>query len=120
MLANPSYSRRLQLTVCIGQILTHDFPEHWPNAPQTIHNYLASDNQAAWFGSLVALYQIVKKYEFKKVEERVVLHSTMKEFLPLLYQRCGSLMQEQSLHAADIKKMIIKILFAVFQVGIRS
>lgn len=106
---------RLQLTVCIGQILTHDFPDKWPNAPQTIHSYLASDNQAAWFGSLVALYQIVKKYEFKKPDERVVLHNMMNEFLPLLYQRCVGLMQDQSLPAAEIKKMIIKIMFAVFQ-----
>ena len=50
------------------------------------------------------------------MEERAVLHNTMKEFLPLLYQRCAGLMHDQSLHAAEIKKMIIKILFAVFQV----
>ncbi|XP_028414621.1 importin-7-like [Dendronephthya gigantea] len=106
---------RLQLTVCIGKILIHDFPEHWPTAPRTIHNYLSSDNKSSWFGALVALYQIVKKYEFKKAEQRTVLNDTMKEFLPLMYQRCASLMQDQSQPATEIKKMVIKTLFAVFQ-----
>ena len=94
----------------------HDFPEHWPGAAQTIHNYFASDNQASWLGSLIALYQIVKKYEFKKADQRTVLHETMKEFLPLMYQRCASLMQDQTSLATEIKKMVIKTLFAVFQV----
>lgn len=107
---------RLQLTVCIGKILQHDFPEHWPTAPQIIHNYLASDNRTSWFGALVALYQIVKKYEFKKAEQRIILHDTMKQFLPLMYQRCASLMQDQSQPATEIKKMIIKTIFAMFQV----
>ena len=102
--------------MCIGKILTYDFPEHWPTAPQSIHNYLASDNQASWFGALIALYQIVKKYEFKQAEQRTILHDTMKQFLPLMYQRCASLMQDQSQAATEVKKMVIKTLFAVFQV----
>ncbi|XP_046861110.1 importin-7-like [Xenia sp. Carnegie-2017] len=106
---------RLQLTVCVSKIMLHDFPEFWPTAPQIIHNYLASDNQSSWFGSLVGLYQLVKKYEYKKADERIVLHNIMKEFLPLLYQRCAGLMQDQSTSATEIKKMIIKIIFAVFQ-----
>ncbi|CAB4022999.1 Importin-7, partial, partial [Paramuricea clavata] len=39
----------------------------------------------------------------------------MKQFLPLMYQRCASLMQDQSQAATEIKKMVIKTLFAVFQ-----
>ena len=56
----PIYSR--QLCVCLEQILKHDFPERWTSVIREVFDFLSSDNQATWLGSLMALYQLSKKY----------------------------------------------------------
>ena len=54
---------RLQLTVCVSQILRHDFPDKWPGVVDKVNTFLAENSQATWMGALLTLYQIVKKYE---------------------------------------------------------
>ena len=53
----------VQLTVCTSEILSVDFPERWPDLFKKLGDYLTSDNHNTWLGSLLVLYQIVKKYE---------------------------------------------------------
>lgn len=106
---------RIQLAVCIGQILRHDFPEKWPQIVDKINLYLNNENQSTWMGALLSLHQIVKKYEYKKPEERAVLDAAMQLMLPRLCQLCGAMMQDESLPAAEIQKQILKILFAFLQ-----
>ena len=52
-----------QLCVCLEQILKNDFPERWTAVVGQVHTFLSSDNQATWLGSLMALYQLSKKYK---------------------------------------------------------
>ncbi|KAJ7370959.1 importin-7 [Desmophyllum pertusum] len=66
-------------------------------------------------GALLTLYQIVKKYEFKKPEERQVLHSIMQVLLPQLYARFMSAMEDSSQLSLEIQKQILKIFFALIQ-----
>ena len=51
-----------QLCVCLEQILKHDFPERWTSVIREVYDFLSSENQATWLGSLMALYQLSKKY----------------------------------------------------------
>lgn len=106
---------RLQLTVCVSQILRHDFPDKWPGVVDKVNTFLAENSQATWMGALLTLYQIVKKYEFKKPEERQVLHSIMQVLLPQLYARFTSLMEDVSQPSVAIQKEILKIFFALIQ-----
>ncbi|XP_015762265.1 PREDICTED: importin-7-like [Acropora digitifera] len=106
---------RLQLTVCVSQILRHDFPDKWPGVVDKVNIFLAENSQATWMGALLTLYQIVKKYEFKKPEERQVLHSIMQVLLPQLYARFTSLMEDVSQQSVAIQKEILKIFFALIQ-----
>lgn len=106
---------RLQLTVCVSQILRHDFPDKWPGVVDKVNTFLAENSQATWMGALLTLYQIVKKYEFKKPEERQVLHSIMQVLLPQLYARFTSLMEDVSQQSVAIQKEILKIFFALIQ-----
>jgi hypothetical protein len=57
---------RVQLTVSTHEILSCDFPEKWPDICGKLKGYLMSDDRSTWLGSLLVLYQIVKKYEFKR------------------------------------------------------
>ena len=57
----PPYSR--QLCLCLEQILKHDFPAKWNGVLTQTHSHLSSEDQATWLGSLMALYQLSKKYK---------------------------------------------------------
>ncbi len=54
---------RAQLTVCLRAIIKHDFPGRWTGVVDKINLYLQSQNSVSWYGSLLALYQLVKNYE---------------------------------------------------------
>ncbi|KAG7277637.1 hypothetical protein CRUP_025322, partial [Coryphaenoides rupestris] len=75
-------SIRAQLTMCLRAIIKHDFPGRWTGVVDKIGAYLRSANSGGWYGSLLALYQLVKTYEYKKPEEREPLLTAMQVFLP--------------------------------------
>ncbi len=52
-----------QLTMCLRAIIKHDFPGRWTAVVDKIGMYLQSQNSGSWYGSLLALYQLVKTYE---------------------------------------------------------
>ncbi|XP_073245306.1 importin-7-like [Porites lutea] len=106
---------RLQLTVCVSQILRHDFPDKWPGVIDKVNGYLTENSQATWMGALLTLYQIVKKYEFKKPDERQVLHRIMQVLLPQLYSRFTMVIEDGSQPSVEIQKQILKIFFALIQ-----
>lgn len=53
-----------QLTMCLRAIIKHDFPGRWTAIVDKIGIYLQSQNSGSWYGSLLALYQLVKTYEW--------------------------------------------------------
>ena len=55
--------RSAQLTMCLRAIIKHDFPGRWTAIVDKIGMYLQSQNSGSWYGSLLALYQLVKTYE---------------------------------------------------------
>lgn len=66
-------------------------------------------------GSLLALYQLVKCYEYRTSDERGPLDDAMNALLPLLYQRCGQLLADPSDLSIQLQKQILKIFFAFTQ-----
>lgn len=57
------FARSAQLTMCLRAIIKHDFPGRWTAVVDKIGLYLQSQNSGSWYGSLLALYQLVKTYE---------------------------------------------------------
>ena len=55
--------RRSQLTMCLRVVIKHDFPGRWTAIVDKIGAYLQSQSSGSWYGSLLALYQLVKTYE---------------------------------------------------------
>jgi len=106
---------RVQLTVCTSEILSVDFPERWPDLFKKLGDYLTSDNHNTWLGSLLVLYQIVKKYEFKREEERKPVLELMKIFLPILQNRCTSLVKDDSPEASVLVAKVFKIFRGLIQ-----
>jgi len=106
---------RVQLTVSINEILSCDFPDNWPDICDKINGYITSDNQGTWLGSLVVLYQIVKKYEFKRKEEREPIENVMNIFLPILLSRCTVLVKDDSAESFLLITKVFKIFNALIQ-----
>ncbi|XP_076152432.1 importin-8 isoform X1 [Alosa pseudoharengus] len=108
-------SIRAQLTVCLRAIIKHDFPGRWTAIVDKIGMYLQSQNSGSWYGSLLALYQLVKTYEFKKAEERDPLLAAMQIFLPRLQQLLSQLLPDTTVFSVLIQKQILKIFHALIQ-----
>ncbi|CAG0897126.1 unnamed protein product [Darwinula stevensoni] len=106
---------RLQLAVCVNQIVKHDLLEKWPNVIQKVGIYLQNPDTSLWFGALLCLYQVVKVYEFKNVENRKALHEAMRVLLPMLYERCVLLVPDHSDKSVLLVKQILKIYFSFTQ-----
>ncbi|KAG5830559.1 hypothetical protein ANANG_G00311990 [Anguilla anguilla] len=108
-------SIRAQLTVCLRAIIKHDFPGRWTAIVDKIGLYLQSHNTASWYGSLLALYQLVKTYEYKKVEERDPLMAAMQVFLPRIQQQVTQLLPDATVFSVLVQKQILKIFHALVQ-----
>ncbi|KAL3189906.1 hypothetical protein MRX96_020248 [Rhipicephalus microplus] len=106
---------RVQLSSCLGCVLKYDFPGRWTGAVDKVSIYLQSPESAGWAGALLALYTLVKNYEYKKPEEREPLHEAMQLLLPLLQQRLAQLLADQSEASVLLQKQILKIYFALVQ-----
>ena len=106
---------RIQLAVCVSQIVKHDFPGRWPQIVDKISINLQNPDPSGWLGSLLCLYQLVKNYEYKKAEERGPLRDAMNMLLPQLYGIITQLISDETQDSVSIQKQILKIYFALTQ-----
>ncbi|RZF47984.1 hypothetical protein LSTR_LSTR002050 [Laodelphax striatellus] len=106
---------RIQLSICVGTIVKHDFPTRWTQIVDKISIYLQNPEAPGWSGALLCLYQLVKTYEYKKAEERGPLNDAMNLLLPMIYQLCVRLLPDQSEDSVVLQKQILKSLYALTQ-----
>ncbi|XP_040009150.1 importin-8 [Xiphias gladius] len=107
--------RSAQLTMCLRAIIKHDFPGRWTAIVDKIGMYLQSQNSGSWYGSLLALYQLVKTYEYRKADEREPLLAAMQIFLPRIQQLISQLLADATIFSVLIQKQILKIFHALVQ-----
>lgn len=55
---------RIQLAVCISNIVKYDFPGRWTQIVDKITIYLQNPDASCWPGVLLALHQLVKNFEY--------------------------------------------------------
>uniref|UniRef100_A0A8C6MDQ8 Importin 8 n=1 Tax=Nothobranchius furzeri TaxID=105023 RepID=A0A8C6MDQ8_NOTFU len=108
-------SIRAQLTVCLRAIIKHDFPGRWTAIIDKINMYLQSQSSGSWYGSLLALYQLAKTYEYRKADEREPLLAAMQIFLPRIQQIISQLLTDATIFSVLIQKQILKIFHALVQ-----
>ncbi|XP_071956565.1 importin-7-like [Antedon mediterranea] len=106
---------RVQLAVCLRNILKHDYPGRWTGIVQKTIHVLQSKDLNAWYGALIGVYQLVKNYEYKKPNEREPLNHAIKFIQPLMYDCVMLLKHDQSEAAMHMKKQILKIFYALTQ-----
>ncbi|XP_061617784.1 importin-8 isoform X1 [Phyllopteryx taeniolatus] len=106
---------RAQLTMCLRTIIKHDFPGRWTAIVDKLSLYLQSNNSGSWYGSLLALYQLVKTYEYRKADEREPLLAAMQIFLPRIQQLIIQLLTDATIFSVLIQKQILKIFHSLIQ-----
>ncbi|KAF3859082.1 hypothetical protein F7725_021481, partial [Dissostichus mawsoni] len=108
-------SIRSQLTMCLRVVIKHDFPGRWTAIVDKIGTYLQSQSSGSWYGSLLALYQLVKTYEYRKADERQPLLAAMQIFLPRIQQLISQLLADATIFSVLIQKQILKTFHALVQ-----
>nr|XP_054761682.1 importin-7-like [Lytechinus pictus] len=106
---------RVQLCVCLSTMLKQDYPGKWEGVVRSIVGYISSDDTSVWFGGFLAVYQLVKNYEFKQPEDRGPLKEAMKCILPWMSQRCAQCLPDASEPSVLLQKLILKIFYALIQ-----
>ena len=106
---------RIQLAICISIITKVDYPGRWTDVIDKISLNLANPEPQFWPGALLALYQLVKNYEYKKKEDRGPLYDAMNLLFPQIYTILTKCVGDGSAEAAEIRKQILKIFFALMQ-----
>eukprot|EP00128_Syssomonas_multiformis_P012794 Colp12_sorted_trinity150504_noHs@10933 len=106
---------RSQLAVALQKMVSHDYPEKWPHLKDKMRSYMNSDDYGAIHGALMALQQVVKKYECKKKAERGPLNELIQEFFPRMYQIFAGLIDVDTADSALMQKLIMRIYFTTVQ-----
>ncbi|KAI4803046.1 hypothetical protein KUCAC02_006605 [Chaenocephalus aceratus] len=96
-------------------VIKHDFPGRWTAIVDKIGKYLQSQSSGSWYGSLLALYQLVKTYEYRKADERQPLLAAMQIFLPRIQQLISQLLADATIFSVLIQKQILKTFHALVQ-----
>jgi len=102
----------------INQIAASDYPTLWPNLVPTLISHIESGEAVRMHNALVAVRKLVKRYEFKPVsppELRAPLYHLITACFPLLRQIFGTLLANNSLEAAGIHVVILKIFWSSCQ-----
>ncbi|KXJ70625.1 importin-7 [Aedes albopictus] len=106
---------RVQLCVCINNIIKNDFPGRWTQVVDKINIYLQNRDVNGWNGALLCMYQLVKNYEYKKSVERAPLTEAMNLLLPQMYNLMMNLINDPSEQSVLMQKLILKIFYALTQ-----
>ena len=109
LLSETDYSLRRVLTEIITKFTQVDYPTNWPSLMPLLQESVQSADFTKIYNSLYALRKIIKRYEFKQNEARQPLEELMRMWFPYLQNLMHRLVSENSLEAAEVMKICIKI-----------
>ncbi|KAI1285586.1 Importin-7 [Halotydeus destructor] len=105
---------RVHLGTCVHNVVKHDFPGKWTGIVDKVGLYLTME-RTGWQGALVALYQLVKNFEYKSHDDRGPLEEAMKLLLPMLHEKMHQLLPDDSNESLLLQKLVLKIMYAFVQ-----
>ena len=97
-----------------------DYPEKWPTLlTNDIPTYLNSNNEKGIYTGLLALFALVKKYEFEMEKDRIPLHNIQSECFGILGNLINHLLGNlENEIALNILHLICKIFYVSNQLTI--
>ncbi|EJC98943.1 ARM repeat-containing protein [Fomitiporia mediterranea MF3/22] len=82
IVSSPSKSISVQLASTLRTLISHDFPEKWPNLMDTIKTLLASNNVHEVTAGCTAILEVIKVYRYRQGSE--TLEKVVNETFPQL------------------------------------
>lgn len=89
-----------------------EFPERWPQLLPTILSCVEGADVLRMYNALMALRKVAKRYEYKQREAREPLHGIVQTSFPYLQQLMTNISNHQSVEAAQVMKMCLKIFWS--------
>ena len=82
IIASPSKAISVQLASTLRYLISHDFPEKWPDLMTTIKALLASNNVREVTAGCTAILEVIKVYRYRQNSD--VLENVVNETFPQL------------------------------------
>lgn len=99
---------RAQLVPLLQKILQEDFPERWPGFLDITLQLLGTNDASSVYAGLQCLQAICRVYRFKGGEKREEFDKIVEHSFPLLLNIGSKLVDEESLEAAEMLRIIAK------------
>jgi hypothetical protein len=108
VLASSQPQIRAQLVPILQTILQHDFPKKWPDYMDITLQLINTNDANSVFAGLQCLLSVCRTYRFKAGEERADLDKIVTVSFPSLLNIGSRLVDENSLEAGEMLRMLIK------------
>lgn len=107
-LASTPPNVRAQLVPLLQKILQHDFPEQWPGFLDLTLQLLNTNDANTVYAGLQCLLAICRVYRFKAGEKRDEFDKIVEHSFPQLLSIGQKLVDEESLEAAEMLRIVVK------------
>jgi len=111
---------RAQLIAALQKILHYDFPDKWPDFLQATTNLLNTQDIGSVFVGLQCLLAICRVYRFKMGDTRADFDKIVEQTFPHLLNIGNSLVNETSLEAGEMLRVVLKAYKHAIYVSRRS
>ncbi|ORY80013.1 importin-7 [Protomyces lactucae-debilis] len=107
-LVSAPVSIRPQLASVLSQILSADFPEQWPDFLGKCCSLLQDGDVQRVYTGLLCLLELTKVYRWRSLGRRASLDTIIQATFPILLQISNGLIDEESMLAGDMMRLILK------------
>lgn len=116
-LASTPPNVRAQLVPLLQKILQNDFPERWPGFLDLTLQLLGTNDANTVYAGLQCLLAICRVYRFKAGEKREEFDKIVEHSFPQLLSIGQRLVDEESLEAAEMLRIVVKAYKHAIYVG---
>jgi len=103
---------------CILGIAQDDFPKVWTSLVPEIQKNMRSGNMLRMYNALVATRKLVKKYQFRRKDQRLPLEVLVRHLFPMVRQLYANIINSNEIIAANMMKVCTKIYWSAMQLSL--
>ena len=97
------------LSDVLRSLVDYDYPDKWPQLLPVLVQNVQSGDKLRIYNALVALRKVCKVYEYRNESKRAPLDALITQTFPLIQGLLGSIKDHQTLEAALVIKVCLKI-----------
>lgn len=103
----PSLGVLSQFEEIVHVVAKYEMPENWPNVMDEISTLLHESEEAKVFGGLIALKEVVHRFEFEFKDRRIPLQEIVDQLFPRIEQMLVDMLNLTTADALRAKNIIL-------------